>query len=204
MAEDAKPLPSIVNFAVPHETAVYLTTIGHIHKVKQITKGQRPSQNTITGQRGVLAFGIVAIAVRLLGLQAVITNPDFNVLVFEHRCGSSISILTPRLRHLLPEPEPGEASTPVPRFGTVPRLFEKERFSEVRFSSRILSRGGGGGGTGFGSMVGVAALSGRKMVLKPFPTKSPTNAESGPRGGGGADGVGRGKAGRIQRACSCR
>jgi hypothetical protein len=47
-------------------------------------------------------------AVRLLGLQAVPTNPDYNLLVFEHRCGSSISILTPRLRHLLPEPEPGE------------------------------------------------------------------------------------------------
>ena len=46
--------------------------------------------------------------VRLLGLQAVITNPDFNVMVFEHSCGSSVSILTPRLRHLLPEPEAGE------------------------------------------------------------------------------------------------
>jgi len=46
--------------------------------------------------------------VRLLGLQAVITNPDFNVMVFEHICGSSVSILTPRLRHLLPEPEPGD------------------------------------------------------------------------------------------------
>jgi hypothetical protein len=47
-------------------------------------------------------------AVRLLGLQSLVANPDFNVLVFEHRCGSSISILTPRLRHLLPEPEPGD------------------------------------------------------------------------------------------------
>ena len=47
-------------------------------------------------------------AVRLLGLQAVFTNRDFNVLVFEHRCGSSISVLAPRLRHLLPEPEPGD------------------------------------------------------------------------------------------------
>jgi len=46
---------------------------------------------------------------RLLGLQVLITNPDFNVLVFEHRCGSSISILTPRLRHLLPDPQPDEA-----------------------------------------------------------------------------------------------
>ena len=47
---------------------------------------------------------------RLLGLQAVITHPDFNVMVFEHSCGSSVSILTPRLRHLLPEPESGEAT----------------------------------------------------------------------------------------------
>jgi len=47
-------------------------------------------------------------AVRLLGLQAMVANPDLNVLVFEHRCGSSISVLTRRLRHLLPEPEPNE------------------------------------------------------------------------------------------------
>ena len=46
-------------------------------------------------------------AVRLLGLQSEITLPDVNMLVFEHGCGSSISILSRRLRHLLPEPEPG-------------------------------------------------------------------------------------------------
>jgi hypothetical protein len=50
-------------------------------------------------------------AVRLLGLQSVSANPDFNLLVFEHRCGSSISILTPRLRHLLPELEPDEPAS---------------------------------------------------------------------------------------------
>lgn len=44
-------------------------------------------------------------AVRLLGLQAAITKPDVNLLVFEHSCGSSISILCRRLRHLLGEPE---------------------------------------------------------------------------------------------------
>lgn len=49
-------------------------------------------------------------ALRLLGLQAVIANPDINLLVFEHRCGSSISILSRRLRHLLPEPGPDEPS----------------------------------------------------------------------------------------------
>ena len=48
-------------------------------------------------------------AVRLLGLQSEIANPDFNLLVFEHGCGSSISILSRRLRHLLPAPEPGDA-----------------------------------------------------------------------------------------------
>jgi hypothetical protein len=41
-------------------------------------------------------------AVRLLGLQAVITVPDANLLVFEHGCGSSVSVLTKRIRHLLP------------------------------------------------------------------------------------------------------
>jgi hypothetical protein len=55
-------------------------------------------------------------AVRLLGLQAVVTNPDVNLLVFEHSCGSSISILARRLRHLLPEPEPG--NTPPRLLGT--------------------------------------------------------------------------------------
>jgi len=47
-------------------------------------------------------------AVRLLGLQSEITLPDFNLLVFEHDCGSSISILCTRLRHLLPEPQAGD------------------------------------------------------------------------------------------------
>lgn len=46
--------------------------------------------------------------VRLLGLQAVVIDPNFNVMVFEHRCGSSISVLTRRLRHLLPGPEPAD------------------------------------------------------------------------------------------------
>jgi hypothetical protein len=48
---------------------------------------------------------------RLLGLQMVPETPDASVLVFEHRCGSSISVLTPRLRHLLPEPAPDAPST---------------------------------------------------------------------------------------------
>jgi hypothetical protein len=45
-------------------------------------------------------------AVRLLGLQAVASFPDANLLVFEHRCRSSVSVLTKRLRHLLPPPGP--------------------------------------------------------------------------------------------------
>ena len=46
--------------------------------------------------------------VELLGLQAAVETPEANLLVFEHRCGTSISVLTRRMRHLLPEPEPGE------------------------------------------------------------------------------------------------
>lgn len=41
-------------------------------------------------------------AVRLLGLQAVTEVPEASVLVFEHGCGSSVSVLTKRLYHLLP------------------------------------------------------------------------------------------------------
>jgi hypothetical protein len=47
--------------------------------------------------------------VRLLGLQAVMALPDASLLVFEHSCGSSVSILTRRLRHLLPGPGVGVA-----------------------------------------------------------------------------------------------
>jgi len=50
---------------------------------------------------------VVDPGVRLLGLQAAAANPDVNLLVFEHSCGSSVSVLSRRLRHLLPEPEPG-------------------------------------------------------------------------------------------------
>lgn len=50
-------------------------------------------------------------AVKLLGLQAVPTVPDASVLVFEHRCGGSISVLTRRLHHLLPAGQP-EAAWP--------------------------------------------------------------------------------------------
>lgn len=43
-------------------------------------------------------------AVRLLGFQAIESLPDANLLVFEHKCGSSISLLAKRLRHILPPP----------------------------------------------------------------------------------------------------
>lgn len=39
--------------------------------------------------------------VRLIGLQAIPGLPDANLLVFEHRCGTSVSVLAPKLRHLL-------------------------------------------------------------------------------------------------------
>ena len=50
--------------------------------------------------------------VKLLGLQALPDVPDASVLVFEHRCGSSISVLTKRLLHLLPLPDAGEEDWP--------------------------------------------------------------------------------------------
>lgn len=41
--------------------------------------------------------------VRLLGLQAIMNLPDANLLVFEHRCGSSVSVLASRFRQHLPD-----------------------------------------------------------------------------------------------------
>ncbi len=41
-------------------------------------------------------------AIRLLGFQAVENLPDANLIVFEHKCGSSISVLAKNLRHVLP------------------------------------------------------------------------------------------------------
>ena len=41
--------------------------------------------------------------VRLLGLQAITSVPDANLLVFEHRCGSTVSVLASRFRQLLPD-----------------------------------------------------------------------------------------------------
>jgi hypothetical protein len=41
--------------------------------------------------------------VRLLGFQGSDRYPDTNLLVFEHRCGTSISVLAKRLRHILPK-----------------------------------------------------------------------------------------------------
>ena len=55
-------------------------------------------------------------AVHLRGLQSVASHPGGNLLVFEHSCGSSISVLARRLRPLLPEVE-SDAALPV-LFGT--------------------------------------------------------------------------------------
>jgi hypothetical protein len=55
-------------------------------------------------------------ALRLLGLQAIPNLPDANVLVFEHRCGSSVSVLAHKLRHLLSD-EDRAADRPL-LFGT--------------------------------------------------------------------------------------
>jgi hypothetical protein len=44
--------------------------------------------------------------VRILGLQVVPDMPEANLLVFEHACGSTISVLASRLRHLVDAPPP--------------------------------------------------------------------------------------------------
>jgi hypothetical protein len=44
---------------------------------------------------------------RLLGFQGVPQVPDANAIIFEHECGSSVSILAAKLRHLLENPEEG-------------------------------------------------------------------------------------------------
>lgn len=59
----------------------------------------------------------------------------------------------------------------------------------------MLSCAGLGGGS-FGRAVGVAVLSGRKIVKNALPAKSPTNADRGPSGGGIAGGAGKVWSGR--------
>lgn len=46
---------------------------------------------------------VADLEVRLLGLQALPSVPEASVLIFEHRCGSTVSVLTKRLHHLLPD-----------------------------------------------------------------------------------------------------
>ena len=41
--------------------------------------------------------------VRLLGLQAIDHLPNANLLVFEHRCGSSVSVLASRFHRVFPD-----------------------------------------------------------------------------------------------------
>lgn len=43
----------------------------------------------------------------VVGLQVAKHVPEANLLVFEHACGSSVSVLTSRLRFLLGEPTAG-------------------------------------------------------------------------------------------------
>ncbi|MGD0309901.1 MAG: hypothetical protein ABSC02_11500 [Acidobacteriota bacterium] len=56
-------------------------------------------------------------AVRLLGFQAMPGLPDANLVIFVHCCGSTISILAQRLRHILPGPE---------QAGDLPSLFDTD------------------------------------------------------------------------------
>jgi len=49
---------------------------------------------------------------RLLGLQAVPHHADGNLLMFEHDCGTTVSVLAWRLRDLLPPEQRGEEDLP--------------------------------------------------------------------------------------------
>jgi hypothetical protein len=42
---------------------------------------------------------------RLLGLQSAAHAPETNIIVFEHSCGSSVSVLAAKLRHLIRQPK---------------------------------------------------------------------------------------------------
>ncbi len=42
--------------------------------------------------------------VRVVGLQVAAHVPEMNLLIFEHACGSSVSVLTSRLRFLCRQP----------------------------------------------------------------------------------------------------
>jgi hypothetical protein len=60
---------------------------------------------------------VVDPEVRILGFQGSIHLPDTNLIVFGHRCGTSISVLAKRLRHILPHKD---------QELMIPSLFESE------------------------------------------------------------------------------
>jgi hypothetical protein len=45
---------------------------------------------------------------RVVGLQVAEHLPESNLLIFEHACGSSVSVRAARLRFLLPDPAEGQ------------------------------------------------------------------------------------------------
>jgi hypothetical protein len=50
---------------------------------------------------------------RLLGLQAIVDLPESNLVVFEHSCGTSVSVLATRLRDLLTDEPEGQEPLPL-------------------------------------------------------------------------------------------
>lgn len=56
-------------------------------------------------------------ALTVIGLQVAEHLPDANLIVFEHSCGSSVSVRASRLRFLLPDPAEG---------GDLPSLYGSE------------------------------------------------------------------------------
>ena len=59
---------------------------------------------------------VVDPEIRLLGLQLVPNSPKGNLLVFGHRCGTSISVFTNRIRDLVADPDEDADPDPVVSF----------------------------------------------------------------------------------------
>jgi hypothetical protein len=93
-------------------------TVGYDKKIAMITSNPEhdsthPIQNC--GSCGRMWYRwpdfILDPEIRLLGFQMITELPDSNLLVFEHRCGSSVSVMAKRLRHLLTDGGAGAGLT---------------------------------------------------------------------------------------------
>lgn len=70
----------------------------------------------------------------LVGLQAAERTREANLIVFEHACGSSVSVRTSRLRFLLPDP--GESARHRPTLGLQECRSQCQQLEEWRTCDR--------------------------------------------------------------------